>query len=155
MSTQKLQVGRALAVIPSSTIDIPFPAVAVSGTASVGSNATTLVNTGATFITSGVKVGDIIYNTSANTVSQVTGINNQTTLLIRGSAFAAGNNYVIYQGDNNSGCVLYIGVGGNLAVETTGGDQVTLLNVVSGQFIPVQVMKVLTTTTATNILALW
>lgn len=154
MSTQKLQVGRALAVIPSSTIDIPFPAVAVSG-AATGGSATTLVNAGATFITSGVKVGDIIYNTSANTVSQVTGINNETTLLIRGSAFAAGNNYVIYQGNNNSGCVLYIGVGGNLAVETTGGDQVTLLNVVSGQFIPVQVMKVLTTTTATNILALW
>jgi hypothetical protein len=154
MATQKLQVGRALAVIPSSTIDIPFPAVSVSGTAT-GGGATTLVDAAATFITSGVKVGDIIYNTSASTVSEVTGINSETTLLIKGSAFAGGNNYVIYQGGNNGGCVLYIGVGGILAVETTGRDQVTLLNVVSGQFIPVQVMRVLTTTTATNILALW
>lgn len=154
MATQKLQVGRALAVIPSSTIDIPFPAVAVSG-AATGGSATTLVDAAATFITSGVKVGDIIYNTSASTVSEVTGINSETTLLIKGSAFAGGNNYVIYQGGNNGGCVLYIGTGGILDVITVGEDQVQFLTVISGQFIPVQVKRVLATSTATDILALW
>jgi len=154
MATQKLQVGRALAVIPSSSTDIPFPMVAVSG-AATGGSATTLVDAGATFLSSGVKNGDIIYNTSTSTSALVTGVNSETTLLTSGGAFAAGNNYVIYQGGNNEGCVLYVGVGGTLDVVTTGRDQVSLLNVASGQFIPVQVMRVLPSSTATNILALW
>jgi hypothetical protein len=154
MATQKLQVGRALAVIPSSSTDIPFPMVAVSG-AATGGSATTLVDAGATFLSSGVKNGDIIYNTSTSTSALVTGVNSETTLLTSGGTFAAGNNYVIYQGGNNEGCVLYIGTGGTLDVVTTGRDQVSLLNVVSGQFIPIQVMKVLPTSTAANILALW
>jgi hypothetical protein len=154
MATQKLQVGRALAVIPSSSTDIPFPMVAVSG-AATGGSATTLVNAGATFLSSGVKNGDIIYNTSTSTSALVTGVNSETTLLTSGGAFAAGNNYVIYQGGNNEGCVLYVGVGGTLDVVTTGRDQVSLLNVTSGQFIPVQVMRVLPSSTATDILALW
>lgn len=154
MSTQKLQVGRALAVIPSSNTDIPFPERKLSG-AATGGSATTLVNAGATFITSGIKVGDIIYNTSANTTATVVGFNGETTLLTSGGAFVAGNNYVIYQGGNNQGCVLYIGSGGTLAIETAGGDQVTLNTVTAGQFIPIQVLKVLPASTASNILALW
>ena len=153
MATQKLQVGRALSVIPSSNTNIPFPEVAVSG-AATGGSATTLVNATATFLSS-VNVGDIIYNTSTSTTALVTGVNSDTTLLTSGGAFAAGNNYVIYQGGNNSGCVLYVGTGGTLDVVTVGLDQVSLLNVASGQFIPVQVLKVLPSSTAANILALW
>jgi hypothetical protein len=154
MSTQKLQVGRALAVIKSDTVDIPFPALVTSGNATGGS-ATSLVNSGATFITSGVQVGDIIYNVSTLAAAIVTGVNSDTTLLTSGGAFAASQNYVIYSGENNNGCVLYIGGAGNLAIQTVGGDTVTLVGVTAGQFIPVQVMKVLSATTATNILALW
>jgi hypothetical protein len=154
MSTQKLQVGRALSVIPSNAADIPFPADITSGTATGGS-ATTLVNSGATFISSGVNVGDIIYNTTAGTAALVTGVNSQTTLLTSGGAFAAGNAYVIYQGNNHQGCVLYVGTGGTLNIITTGRDQVSLVNVVSGQFIPIQVMRVLPSSSAADILALW
>lgn len=154
MATQKLQVGRALAVIPSNATDIPFPADITSGTATGGSG-TTLVNSGATFISSGVKVGDIIYNTTASTAALVTGVNSETTLLTSGGAFAAGNNYVIYQGNNHQGCVLYVGTGGTLDIVTTSRDQVSLLNVMSGQFIPIQVMRVLPSSSAADILALW
>lgn len=154
MSTQKLQVGRALAVIPSDTVDIPFPALVTSGNATGGS-ATSLVNSGATFITSGVQVGDIIYNVSTLTAAKVTGVDSQTTLLTSGGAFTGGNSYVIYNGENNNGCVLYIGGAGTLDVITVGGDQVQFLAVLAGQFIPVQVMRVLTTSSATDILALW
>ena len=55
----------------------------------------------------------------------------------------------------NNGCVLYVGTGGNLDVETVGGDLVTLANVNSGQFIPLQVLRVLSTSTASDIIALW
>jgi hypothetical protein len=59
-------------------------------------------------------------------------------------------------GLGNRGCVLYIGIGGNLKVITVGGDEVTFTNVQDGSFIPVQVLKVFSTgTTASNIIALW
>ena len=41
----------------------------------------------------------------------------------------------------NNGCVLYVGVAGDLKVTTSGGDDVTLKNVPVG-FVPVQVVKV-------------
>lgn len=54
------------------------------------------------------------------------------------------------------GCVLYVGTGGILRVLTAGGDDVTLQNVANGTFIPLQVIRVFSsTTTANNIIALW
>lgn len=59
-------------------------------------------------------------------------------------------------GGPNDGCVLYVGTGGILRVLTIGGDDITLKNVPNGSFIPVQVLRVFaTTTTATDIVALW
>jgi hypothetical protein len=59
-------------------------------------------------------------------------------------------------GSGNNGCVLYVGGTGNLRVLTAGGDTVTFSNVQAGTFIPVQVLRVYaTSTTATNIVALW
>jgi hypothetical protein len=59
-------------------------------------------------------------------------------------------------GGENNGCVLYVGTGGILRVLTVGGDDVTFTNVPNGSFIPVQVLRVFaSTTTATNIIALW
>ncbi len=56
----------------------------------------------------------------------------------------------------NFGCLLYVGTAGNVKVETVGGDEVTLVGINTGAFIPVQVKKVFATgTTASNILALW
>lgn len=52
--------------------------------------------------------------------------------------------------------VLYIGNGGDLKIETAGGDVVTFYNIQDGTFLPVNVVKVFATgTDATNILALW
>jgi hypothetical protein len=58
--------------------------------------------------------------------------------------------------DLNEGAVLYVGTGGNVAIETIGGDSVTLTGVISGSFLPVMVSKVKSTgTTASDIIALW
>lgn len=52
--------------------------------------------------------------------------------------------------------VLYVGTGGSLRVLTAGGNDVTFVNVLSGSFIPVNVVRVYVTgSTATDILALW
>lgn len=59
-------------------------------------------------------------------------------------------------GTGNNGCVLYVGVAGDVKVQTVGGDDVVFTGVLAGSFIPVQVLRVFATgTTATNIVALW
>jgi hypothetical protein len=59
-------------------------------------------------------------------------------------------------GSGNNGCVLYVGTGGTLKVSTIGGDEVTFTGIVSGTFVPVQVLRVWATgTSASNIVALW
>ena len=59
-------------------------------------------------------------------------------------------------GKGNNGCLLYVGVAGDVKVTTAGGDDVTFTGILAGSFIPVQVLKVFATgTTATNIVALW
>lgn len=59
-------------------------------------------------------------------------------------------------GSGNNGCVLYVGTGGTLKVTTIGGDEVTFTGIVSGTFVPVQVIRVWATgTSASNIVALW
>lgn len=59
-------------------------------------------------------------------------------------------------GGTNNGCVLYVGVEGNVRVLTIGGDTVTFTGVQGGTFVPVQVLRVFATgTTATSIVALW
>ena len=55
----------------------------------------------------------------------------------------------------NNGCVLYIGVEGDLKVTTAGNDDIVFKNVPVG-FFPVNVLKVWATgTVASEIIALW
>jgi hypothetical protein len=51
---------------------------------------------------------------------------------------------------------VYVGTGGNVAVTTPQGDQVTFVNLPAGGVIPVQVLQVLATgTTATNLVRIY
>jgi hypothetical protein len=55
----------------------------------------------------------------------------------------------------NNGCVLYVGVAGDIKVTTAGNDDIVFKNVPVG-FFPVQVIKVWATgTVASEIIALW
>ena len=157
MATQKLQVGRAFPItIFSDDVDIPFPALSASGTATGGS-VNYLEDLGADFIQGGINPGDIVYNTTTNSADIVVGINSPTQIEVAGYAigFAPGDDYIIYAGNNHQGCVLYIGGAGNLEVQTVGGDNVTFFGVQTGQFIPVNVMKIRSGTSASSIIALW
>lgn len=157
MATQKLQVGRAFAVnIFSDDVDIPFPELSAFGT-TTSAGGTILEDNTANFVQGAINPGDIVYNTTTGDADIVVGLISSTEIEIAGygGGFSSGQSYQIYAGNNHQGCVLYVGTGGDLEVETTGGDIVTLLNVSSGQFIPVNVMKVRTGTTAADILALW
>lgn len=159
MAYQRLQVGRALGVIPSDTINIPnVAAVTTTGTSTApAASNNSLKDTSKDFIALGVKTGDIIVTaTDIRTVSRVDSA--EALIISTGTSITSGTAYTIYsQVDNPSnGCTLYVGLAGNLTVETVGGDVIQFTGVPTGSFIPVQVLKVMSTgTDAQNIVALW
>lgn len=153
MSAQRIQANRAIAVVPSDTVNIPFPNLVKQGSAT-STSANLLVDATGDFVNGGIKIGDTILNITTNLYATVINVNSATNIYVSDNIFTSGNAYAIYQG-SNYGCVLYVGTAGDVVVETIGGDIVTFSNVNSGQFLPIQVDKVLTSTTASNILALW
>lgn len=164
MPNLKLQVSRALNVIPSDFTNIPMPNIityAQATSTSVG----ILIDSTRNFFSSGVnplnvQVGDIVYNTTAQQAAMVTNVDSATQLTLSGAiTMTIGDNYTLYSGTNITGsvepCVLYVGTGGDLEVTTAGGDTVYLTNVPSGSFLPIQVIRVSAFSTAYDIVALW
>lgn len=164
MPTPKLQTSRALSLIPSDTVPIPNPTAMASGTATSAITDFLEDNT-KDFVALGIRVGDVVYNTSSNTSALVT--NDPTSafpseLPLSADIFTLGSeSYVIYQnsplsGDPNAGCVLYVGAGGDVEVVTAGGDTVIFVGVPTGAFVPVNVIQVkASATNADKIVALW
>lgn len=160
MAYQKLQAYRALKVLPNNDVDIPNPAMlAISSTATAASTGK-LIDSAGDFINKGVKIGDIVYNTTGNKSATVTAIDSATQLSVT-VAVASGASYNLYATVDapNNGCVLYVGSAGDLKVNTAGGDTIEFIGVLAGSFIPVQVTRVFRTgqtgTAASNIVALW
>jgi hypothetical protein len=165
MPNLKLQVSRALNIIPSDYTNIPMPNVITYGVVT-GTSSGILIDSTKNFSSSGVnplnvQVGDIVYNISVPQAAMVINVDSATQLTLNGPiAMNIGESYTLYSGTNITGtvepCVLYVGVGGDLDIVTAGGDTVYLNGVPSGSFLPIQVIKVgVSTTTAQNIVALW
>lgn len=159
MAYQKLQTERAILAVPHSSIPIPDPALKViSGEADTYTGSAIshpFQDDNATFATSGVKVGDIVFNTTDKTLTQVSEVISETVLRIDDNIMANGETYAIYRYTDKSACVLYVGGAGNVGVTTIGGDDVTFYNVPAGTFLPVQVTRVgSATSSATDIIAL-
>jgi co-chaperonin GroES (HSP10) len=144
MAYQKLQASRAIAVIPSDTVDIPNPAtLAISSTTTgtaagklidgvSGTNSTdglTLTDASKNFVSLGVKVGDTVENTSTPGTTTVTAVNT-TKLTLKEDIFASsGENYSV-------GSFLRLGVkigdiiySGAIAATVTAIDSATQLSV--------------------------
>ena len=157
MAYQKLQVSRALQVINSDNVNLPYPNIVEEGT-STSVVANQLVDSAAAFSSLNVQVGDVVYNTTTSTAATVVRVVDNNTIVLNADIFlAAGNAYKVYaQNIKAEGCVLYVGTGGNLHVLTHGGDDIVFANVVGGTFLPVQILKVFASgTAASNIVALW
>jgi hypothetical protein len=174
MANVRIQPGRALNAAISNNANIPLPLVNTTGTDN-GAPVNQLIDTTKNFIALNVYVGDIVYNLSTLPITAATIVSSPLsgspdTLELNANIFTgAGDSYVIYQsspqaGGQNTGCVLYVGTGGDLIVSTVDNDIVTFYNVQSGTFMPVQVLKVwesytfpsgAVTTSAADITALW
>ena len=162
MAYQKLQVSRALEVIPSDTVNIPDPASEYISSTSTGASAGQLVDTSVNFEEKGVKVGDIVYADLAGTpiAAYVTALEDADNINVS-TAIPSGKAYKIYRATefSNNGCVLYVGAAGDVIVLTAGGDLIEFEGVLAGTYHPVNVLRVNatghTTAAATKIIALW
>lgn len=165
MSYEKTQGYVAQEVLTSDNANVPYTTQATSGV-----NATTVANqlvasVATDFIVSGVKAGDIVYNTTSGKAATVQTVVSATVATLNADIFTStSQDFIIYVAnafDGNyqnamNGCVLYVGSGGALKVTTITGDTVTFVGVVAGSFFPVQVRKVWENgTTAGSIIALW
>ncbi len=168
MSSQKLQAYKALELVPSDNANVPFP---VDKENEITGSSTQVVqnelldkNGTADFIRRGVQPGDIVYNVTLGTAATVVSVDNPDTLTLNADIMLnVGDEYIIYPAsvmysgvhDANNGCVLYVGVEGDLTVTLITGTKVTFKNMKVG-FVPVHVKKVWATgTLAKSIIALW
>jgi len=161
MSSTKLQPTRAIKVIPSDYANIPYPNVKISSTDTSSGSNEVLIDSNVDFIALNIQAGDIVYNTSLNLAATVDFVQDANVIYLNGAIFFAPScQYTIYQaspitGMSNEGCVLFVGGTGHLDIVTIGQDTVQLAGIVAGSFIPVQVLKVKTSTSATEIIAFW
>ena len=161
---------RAITVIKSDTINIPEPGSYLTGN-NTGTG-TTLTTAGAKFLgtfnagntgySNRVAAGDVIYQ--GTTIVTVVSVDSDTQLTVSAALTGGGATYEIYRGNGgaqtqlpagNEGFSLFVGTAGDLAViPASSTDTVVLKNVPDSSFIPLQVARVLSATTAADIVAL-
>lgn len=164
------QPTQAITVIKSDTINIPEPGSYLTG-GNTGSG-TTLTTAGAKFLgtfnagntgySNRVAAGDVIYQ--GTTIVTVVSVDSDTQLTVSAALTGGGATYEIYKGNGgaqtqlpagNEGFSLFVGTAGNLAViPASSTDTVILKNVPDSSFIPLQVARVLSATTAADVVAL-
>jgi hypothetical protein len=161
MSVFKTQFSRALRTHKSDDANIAYPTLIETGT-NTTATASKLIDSTGLFITNNIKTGDIVHNDTDETSATVVSVDSETQLTLNANIFTAtAKAYAVYQaspqtGLGNPGCNLYIGGAGNVSVVTIGGDVATFFGVPAGTTLPIQVLKLrATSTSATNVIALW
>ncbi len=160
MKFLKTHYGRAIPVIKSDTVNIPNPAGLGLEGVTDGSDTNKLVDSTATFTTN--LLGAIVVNTTTNAIANVIGFESANVLLLDADIIpSSGDNYAIYNSDNNQGCALYISAGtpAKLTVLTVGGD-IAVFNSCgdtnASMILPVNVLRVFDNgTDLTDLVALW
>ena len=161
MPTPKLNPSRSIAVIPSDYCNIPNPALFNIEHAATHIGVGSFSFEGIDTAKVSIKTGDIVYSGVDGIGATITSVVvfSPTRINFRYNnpvAFTEGTTVQIYTGeDDSTGCVLYVGSGGDMSITTEGGDDVVLISVPTGSFVPVQVLKIYSSSTsASNILAL-
>ena len=154
MATPKLQVGRALPVIPSQYCDVPFPFVSVDSLVTSVTGGGTRIEDTTVDVKTYVKTGDIVYFPGVTEAFTVESIYSSDTFVLNGVTTAtAGEQYIVYQGGQHNGCVIHVASPSIIQFVTIGGDIITL-DVQAG-FLPIQIMKVIYSSAGNVITAFW
>ena len=162
MSVFKSQFSRAIMTHKSDNAVIASPFLFISSGTNTSVTSSKLVASTATFITNNVKIGDVVHNDTTELSATVVSVDSETQLTLNANIFlASGNAYAVYgmsaqTNIGNAGCCLYIDGAGDVSVITIGGDTATFFSVPVGTILPVQVRQLRSTSTsATNVMALW
>ena len=157
MAYLKLQVSKGIAVSPSDSTPLPNPEFKMISGTTDGTTTDKLVQASPDpLFTTSVEVGNIVVNTTDNTMTNITAIDSDTTLSVDDDIFTSGETYTIYKQAETGGAILYVGGAGDIKLTTSSGSILTFSGLNAGTFVPVQTIKVFSTgTTATNIIALW
>lgn len=180
MAYQKLQVSDGLTVIPSSTVRIPDPSsavnvidatyTAVDGVTvfSVAANSgSILTGTATEFTKMNIKAGAIIYNTTDTKAYTVKSVDSDTQITLNQTASGSASADITIYNNPTVGCILYVGGTGNLVVQmaaqsgntttaaTPANHTVTFNSLPNASFLPVQVIRVDDSSTASSLIALW
>lgn len=91
----KLATTQAYAIAGTPVIDLIDPNEITNGT-TTATTADKLVDTDADFVTDGIAVGDVVYNTTDSTVATVTAIDDLNTLSLDTDIMADAEDYIIY-----------------------------------------------------------
>jgi hypothetical protein len=159
MKFLKTHYGRAIDVIKSNTVNIPNPAgLGMTGTTD-GTGTNELIDSSANFTTN--LLGAIVVNTTNQDIANVIGFTSNTTLILDADILVSGDEYSIYNSDNNQGCSIYIPAQtpDKLRVLTVGGDIITFRecgDTNASSILPVNVLRVFSDdTNLTDLIALW
>jgi hypothetical protein len=160
MKFLKTHYGRAIPVIESNTVNIPNPAGLGMTGVTTGADTNLLKDNTATFTTN--LLGAIVVNTTTNAIANVIGFVDSEVLTLDANIFSSvGENYAIYNSDNNQGCSIYIPAQtpDRLTVLTVGGDVILFEDcgdANASTILPVNVLRVFDTgTVLTDLVALW
>tara|TARA_R100001244_G_scaffold63700_1_gene52823 strand:+ start:167 stop:709 length:543 start_codon:yes stop_codon:yes gene_type:complete len=173
-----VNTGLVLPIIASDIYPIPSPDLPqATGTTTV-TTSHKLVDGLADFVTSGVIVGDLAYNTTDGDVATITAVDSATTLSVTPNTFPISKEYIIFLGgpifekriNSSDGCLIYVSTTTvvttiptsvcNVAVKTVGGNTVTFNNFPVGEYLPVQCTQLMATNTDADVenqvcLAIW
>jgi len=157
MQYLKTHYGRAIPVIPSSTVNIPNPANAGLSSVTTGvASANQLKDTSVTFTTN--LIGNIII--ANGSISTVVGfVDSHTLILSDDIGSGSGVSYTLYVSTPNEGCSIYIpsGTPSTIQVLTISGDDITFEkcgDANASMILPVQVLRVISSYIS-NLVALW
>lgn len=174
MSIQVGKFTRAMSLTPNSTqivsdtVNIPYVGTNYKDGTVTTITTKKLIDSSSNFLTTGanalsVKVGDIVWNTSAASsgAAYVTNIDSATQLTLSTDIFAlVGNSYRLFSASDlyfgsTIPCYLYVSTTGSLKILTPGGDIVTFSNVIANTILPVQAVRLYTGSNAGGVIALW
>lgn len=160
MKFLKTHYGRAIKVIPSDTVNIPNPAgLGMTGISGDSTETNKLIVLDEMFTTN--LLGAVVVNTTTTGIANVIGFESTKILVLDADIFTnPGDEFSIYNSDNNQGCALYIPAQtpAVLKVLTVGGDVIafkTCGDANASSIFPVNVLRVFADTTLTDLVALW
>lgn len=148
---------------PNDTVDIPNPSNKITEGVTFSAVTNKLIKGTETFISKGVRPGDIALNINNGFYTTITAVDSQTSLSLASNIFTSNQYYVVFRSVPNGGypwtplirIIPTFGSPFNVRLITAGGDDITFTNnssTIYSSSLGVQVKRVLATGTDASLI---